>query len=160
MGLSLTQENFTIKDQLGNVKFSMDRKMPAFLTETVGYFNVRNIVENNDTSTVINRQDELILTTNPIINKNDYIVFPYFKIYGGVSDTQNTVLTGGGSIVLRVIRQPSTGLYLGSSILSVDVQEDQLKIVIDHSLDKSGFRNIIGDDLVSVGYKIYYGRFS
>jgi hypothetical protein len=134
--------------------------MPVFLEDIIGFYDVRNVVEAGNSDNIINRKDEFVLTTNPIINKDDYIVFPFFKIYGGVSDTQNNVITGGGSIVLRVIRQPSTGLYLGSSILSVEVEEDKLKIIVNHAMDKTGYKNIIGDDTIKISYRIYYGRFT
>ena len=160
MALKFNQEAYIITDQSGNIKFSTDRKMPTFVEEIVGFYDVRNVIEGGDTSNIINRKDEFVITTNPIINKNDYIVFPFFKIYGGVSDTAGTIITGGGSIVLRVLRQPSTGLYLGSSLLSVEVEEDQLKFVINHALDRTGFKNITGDDIIKLAYRIYYGRFT
>lgn len=160
MGLNLNQEDFTITDSVGNIKFSTERKMPTIISDISGIISLDTVVKDGDTSSIINRKDEYILSTNPLINKDDYIIIPFFKINGGVSDTENTVIAGGGSLLLRVIRQPSTGIYLGSSIMSVEVEEDQLKIVVNNSLDKTGFKNIIGDDIVNVSYRVYYGRFS
>ena len=62
--------------------------------------------------------------------------------------------------MLRVIRQPSTGLYLGSTLLTFVAEAETLKIVAKHSFDKKDFTNITGDDEILISYRVFYGRFS
>jgi hypothetical protein len=160
MGLNFSKSDFTITDENGNIKFSIDRKMPIMLQNISGTLSVSKILAENPAATIVNRRDEFILSTSTEINNQNYVIFPYFRVNGGVSDTGQTVICGGGSIVLRVIRQPSTGLYLGSSLLSVVVEPNLLKLRVDHALDRTNFTNISGDDIINLAYRVHYGRFS
>lgn len=159
MGFNFNKDNFVITDSDGNIKFSIDRKMPAILFSTSNIITINPIFLDSIT-TKVNRRDEYSVVTNELINNRDYFVYPVFNISGGTADTQGSIITGGGSIVLRVIRQPSTGEYLGSSLLSTIVDGNTLKIVVDHSADKGTFRNISGDVGIIISYKVIYGRFT
>lgn len=159
MGIDLRSTNFTIKDGSGNVKFSADRRIPHLLYNIPGVISVPTILGPYPNATVVERTDEFILINNTNISTSDYFVLPFFKINGGPAESGDSVLTGGGSVLLRIIRQPSTGLYLGSTILNTVVENGTLKLVCKHNLDRTGFTNIEGDDTINVAYRVYYGRF-
>lgn len=159
MGFNFNKDNFTITDNNENIKFSIDRKMPAILFSISNIINITPIFLDS-TTTRVNRRDEYFVVSNEIINNRDYFILPFFKIAGGTADTNNYVATGGGSTVLRVIRQPSTGEYLGSSLLSTIVDGNTIKLVVDNSADKGTFRNISGDVAITISYRVIYGRFT
>ena len=159
MGLSLNSSNFTITDGLGNTKFSLDRKMPHILYNVPGYIGVPQVLGLNPTAGYINRTEEYVLVNNALINTNDYFVMPFYKINGGLADTGSYVVLGAGSTVFRQIIQPSTGIFLGSSILTTVVEPGILKLVIKHNFDRQGYTNITGDDIINIAYRVYYGRF-
>jgi len=159
MGFNFDKDDFTITDNDGNIKFSIERKMPAILFSISNIINIEPVFPNT-TVTSVKRRDEYQVVSNELINNRDYFVLPFFKIVGGVADTGNLVATGGGSTVLRVIRQPTTGEYLGSSLLSTIIEGNVLKLVVDHAADRGTFRNISGDTAVTISYKVIYGRFT
>lgn len=160
MGFKFNNSEFTVTDKNGNLKFSADTKMPAILYNISGTISILKILAESPSAALVERTDEFILINNNVINNQNYFILPYFKINGGISDSAQTTICGGGSLALRIIRQPSTGLYLGSSILSTIVESNTLKIQIKHSLDRTGFTNITGDDIINISYRIFYGRFS
>lgn len=159
MGIDLRSTNFTIKDGSGNTKFSTERRIPHLLYNIPGVISVPTILGPNPSAVTVERTDEFILINNNNITTNDYFVLPFFRINGGPAESGNNVLTGGGSVLLRIIRQPSTGLYLGSTILNTVVENGTLKLVCKQNLDKTGYTNIEGDDIINVAYRVYYGRF-
>lgn len=164
MGISLYPNNaFTITDKFGNTKFSLDKRMPHIISEFSGTASIPKIYKDGvDYNTiVINRVDDIVTLSDTYISSNyeDSLILPFYKITGGVSDTNNKIVSGIGSTIVRKIFQPSTKEFLGSSILDIVQENGSLKIVCNQSLDKSGFSNIDGDIEVSISYKIYYGRF-
>lgn len=159
MGFNFNKDNFTITDDDGNLKFSIDRKMPSILFSVSNIINISPVFLDSIT-TKVNRRDEYPVISNELINNRDYFVLPFFNIVGGVAETNNLIATGGGSTVLRVIRQPTTGEYLGSSLLSTIIDGNTIKLVVDHAADKGTFRNISGDTEVTLSYKLIYGRFT
>lgn len=160
MGFRFNNQDFLITDSNGNTKFSINRKMPAILFDVAGTISVNKILSDDPNASTVSKVEDFPLITNFLINNNDYFVLPYFRILGGPSDTGDTVITGGGSIILRAIRQPSTGDYLGSSLLSVTVNNGSLSLTVNHELDRGNFKNIVGDDTINVAYRVYYGRFT
>lgn len=160
MGFRFNSQDFLITDSNGNTNFSINRKMPAILFDVAGTISVSKILSDDPNASTVSKVEDFPLITNFLINNNDYFVLPYFKISGGPSDTGDTVMTGGGSIVLRAIRQPSTGDYLGSSLLSTTVNSGSLSLTVNHELDRGNFKNIVGDDTINVAYRVYYGRFT
>lgn len=163
MGIDLNSSNFTITDRNKQVKFTTQRRMPHILYTVSGVvLDIPKILALSPTADYVERTEETILITNQNINNSNYIIFPFFRINGGPSDTGNGVIAGGGSIILRVIRQPSTGRFLGSTVMTPIVESGQLKLVIKHNLDRreeTSSKNITGDDSLNIGYRIYYGRF-
>lgn len=164
MGISFNPNNaFTITDRFGNTKFSLDKRMPHIFAEFSGIVSVPKIYKSGvDINTiVINRTDDVVTLSNSYvsINYEDSLILPFYKITGGVSDTNNKIVSGAGSTIVRKIFQPSTREFLGSSILDIVQENGILKMVCNQSLDKAGFSNINGDVDVSISYKIYYGRF-
>lgn len=169
MGILLQSDKFEITDASKNIKFSTARKMPHLLYEATGTFDIPKIL---DGQSYIERFDEKIIITNSNINTNDPFIMGFYKITGGVADTGDKVSTGGGSIILRLLRKRNTGEFLGSSILDIKVESGQLKLSISQNLDKRQFggasigltydlsdAEVLGDDVVSVSYRVYYGRF-
>lgn len=164
MGISLNKNNaFTITDSFGNIKFSLDKRLPHIIGEFSGTASIPKIYKDGvDFNTiVINRVDDVAIISNTYVSSNyeDSLILPFYKITGGVADTDNKIINGVGSTIVRKIFQPSTREFLGSSILDIVQDNGILKIVCNQSLDKSGFSNIDGDTDVSISYKIYYGRF-
>ena len=159
MGISLNSGTFNITDSLGDIKFSLDRRMPHILYNTPGVISIPKILALSLTAKYVDRSDEFILINNSLINTDDYFVMPFYKVNGGVADSGSYVISGSGSVMVREIIQPSTGLYLGSSIITTIVEPGILKIVCKHKFDRQGFTNITGDDIINLAYRIYYGRF-
>jgi len=162
MGIDLNSSKFTIKDRFGDTKFSTDFRMPHILYDVPGTISVPKILALDPVADYVERTEETILITNQLINNSNYFLMPYFRINGGPSDTGSSVICGGGSVVLRVIRQPSTGEFVGSSLLTAVVESNTIKLIVNHNLDRRSLtssKNITGDDIINVGYRIYYGRF-
>ena len=155
---SFDSSGITIKDKLGNTKFSLDKKMSPILYNVTGVIEVPLILS-DPTLKYVDRTDEFVLVNNSLINTNDYFILPFYTISGGVSESLNTVTSGVGSVQLREIIQPSTGIYLGSTVMTTIAENGVLKIMCKHSLDKQTYTNISGDAVVFVAYRVYYGRF-
>ena len=160
MGIVLEKDNFTITDGQGRTKFSLDRRIPHIIYNLPGIISVPRITDLAPSASNIERTDEIILINNSLINTNDYFILPFISINGGYSETSNKVINATGSTILRIIKQPSTGELLGSTILNFIAEPGILKITCKHSFERKGFTNIEGDDIVNVSYRVYYGRFS
>lgn len=160
MGIELNSSEFTIKNSAGNIKFSTGRQMPHLLYDIPGSFNIPPILASNPNAQIVDEQNELIVITNTNINSQNYFLLPFFKINGGPAETGSSVIVGGGSILARIYRQPSTGEFLGSTILTSIVEGNSLKISVSNNLDRTGISgSVAGDDLINVSYRIYYGRY-
>lgn len=160
MGIELTSSAFNIRNSRGEVKFSTDRRIPHLLYDVPGSFNIPQILASNPNAEFVDEQNELILVTNRNINNENFFLLPFFKINGGPAETGDSVIVGGGSILVRIYRQPSTGEFLGSSILTAVVENNSLKISVSNNIDRRGIRGtIVGDDLINVSYRVYYGRY-
>jgi len=165
MGISLNQnDSFTIKDSAGNIKFSLDRRMPHIIHDISGSINVPLIYTPDvDYNTlVVERTDELVVLANTYITNNieDSFILPFYKITGGFADTGNNITPGSPSVLIRKILQPTTKDFLGSTILEIVQENNLLKMVSRNNIDKTGSKNIDGDVSVVVSYRIYYGRFT
>lgn len=160
MGITLAKDDFTITDSAGNTKFSLNRRIPHILYNLPGSITIPTILSADPNASSVERTDESILINNSLINTDDYYILPFVRINGGYADSSNYVVNATGSTVLRVIRQPSTGLYLGSSIMTFVAESGVLKIICKHSFDRKGYVNITGDDIVNIYYRVYYGRFT
>jgi hypothetical protein len=165
MGISLNQnDSFTIKDSAGNIKFSLDRRMPHMIHDITGTVTVPLIYtpEVDYNTQVIERTDELVVLANTYITNNveDSFILPFYSITGGFADTGGKITPGSPSILIRKILQPTTKDFLGSTILEIIQENNLLKLVSRNNIDKTGFKNIDGDVSVTVSYRIYYGRFT
>ena len=165
MGISLNTSNaFTITDSLGNTKFSLDYRMPHIIHNISStYIEIPKMFKpgvNSDTQN-IDRVDEIAVLANTHITSNlqDSMILPFFKISGGYADTNSKIVSGTGSVVLRRIVQATSRELLGTSILNIVQENDQLKLVCNQQLDRSGFANYNGDDEIYISYRIYYVRF-
>jgi hypothetical protein len=163
MGISLNKSNvFTITDSYGNTKFSLSNRMPHIFGNFSGSVVVPKIYETEDfTTAIINRVDTVVILSENYISseyENSFIL-PFYKISGGASDTGGKIISGVGSTVIRKIYQPTTRDFLGSSILDIVQEDSKLKMVCNQHIDKTGFNNIDGDSVVTIDYRIYYGRF-
>lgn len=160
MGLELNSSEFIIRNAVGDVKFSTNRKMPHLLYDIPGSFNIPSILASNPNAGIVDEQNEIIVVTNPNINNQNYFLLPFFRINGGPAETGNSVAVGGGSFLVRIFRQPSTGQFLGSTIMTAEVAGNSLKISVSNNLDRTGVSGgVTGDDFINVGYRIYYGRY-
>lgn len=160
MGIELNNRSFVIKNSVGQVKFSTDRQMPHLLYDIPGSFNIPPILAGNPDAQIVDEQNELIVITNTNINSQNYFLLPFFKINGGPAATGSSVIVGGGSILARIYRQPTTGEFLGSTILTAVVDGNSLKISVSNNLDRTGITgSVTGDDIINVAYRIYYGRY-
>lgn len=160
MGITLEKNNFTITDELGKTKFSLDRRIPHIIYNIPGLSVIPRITEADPTASTIERTDEIILINNSLINTDDYFLLPFMSINGGYADSGNYIVNATGSTILRIIKQPSSGEFLGSSILTFVVEPNILKIVCKHSFERKGFTNIEGDSPILISYRVYYGRFA
>jgi len=163
MGISLNKNDaFTITDRNGNTKFSLDKRMPHIIGDFSGSTYVTQIYTEDVpyTTTIIDRTDVIAtLSSSYITNNDDSFILPFYNISGGFADTNNKIVSGIGSTLVRKIIQPTTKEFLGSSILDIVIDDGTLKIVCNQHLDKTGFTNIDGDVSVYISYRIYYGRF-
>ena len=162
MGISLNKNNaFTITDNLGNTKFSLNSKMPHIIHEITGNVSIPTMSLTIGQQT-LERIDDVITLANTYIstdNANNFI-FPLIKISGGIADTGGKVLPALGSTILRTIREQSTNIILGNSVLDCIQENGILKFICTNSFDRqtSGFS--IGDDVITISYRVYYGRFN
>jgi hypothetical protein len=162
MGISLNKNNdFIITDDLGNTKFSLNSKMPHIIYEITGNVTVPTLSLTIGQQT-LSRIDNLVTLANTYIssdNANNFI-FPLLKISGGAADSGGKVLPALGSTVLRRVTEQSTGSLLGTSVLDCVVNQENLNLICTNNFDRgvSGFA--IGDDSVTISYRIYYGRFN
>ena len=159
MGISLQSGAFNITDNSGALKFALDKRMPHIIYNTPGVISVPKVLAEDPAAKYVDRTDEFILINNSLINTNDYFVMPFYKINGGPADTGNLVISGEGSTIVRDIIQPSTGIFLGTTVITTIVETRILKIVCKHSFDRQGYTNIAGDEIINLSYRIYYGRF-
>jgi hypothetical protein len=163
MGISLNKNNaFTVTDAHGNTKFSLDKRMPHIIHTFSGVVNVPTIYNTDYSLTTIDRVDTVVTLSNSYIATSfqDSFILPFYKITGGFSDTESYIVSGTGSTIVRKIFQPTTREFLGSSIIDIVQENGELKIVCNQQLDRTGYSNIDGDSVVSLSYKIYYGRFN
>jgi hypothetical protein len=162
MGISLNKNNaFTITDSLGNTKFSLNSKMPHIIYEVTGNVGIpaMSLLVGQQT---LSRVDTLVTLANTYIssdNANNFI-FPLIKISGGVADTNGKVLPALGSTVLRVIKDQTTNSILGTSVLDCIQDQGSLKLICTNNFDRGTSGFAVGDDAVSISYRVYYGRFN
>jgi hypothetical protein len=162
MGISLNKNDaFTITNDLGNTKFSLLSKMPHIIHEITGNVSVPTFSLTVGQQT-LSRIDTLVTLANTYIssdNANNFI-FPLIKISGGSADTGGKVLPALGSTVIRRITEQSTGSLLGTSILDCVEEQGNLNFICTNNFDRgvSGFA--IGDESVTISYRVYYGRFN
>jgi len=162
MGISLNKNNaFTITDSLGNTKFSLNSKMPHILYEITGNMPIPALSLTVGQQT-LTRVDTLVILADTYIstdNANNFI-FPLIKIAGGVSDTGGKVLPALGSTVLRKIKDQTTNSILGTSVLDCIQDQGTLKFICTHNFDRGTSGFAIGDDGITISYRVYYGRFN
>jgi len=162
MGISLNKNNaFTITDSLGNTKFSLNSKMPHILYEITGNMPIPALSLTVGQQT-LTRVDTLVTLADTYIstdNANNFI-FPLIKIAGGVSDTDGKVLPALGSTVLRKIKDQTTNSILGTSVLDCIQDQGTLKFICTHNFDRGTSGFAIGDDGITISYRVYYGRFN
>jgi hypothetical protein len=162
MGISFNKNNvFTITDNLGNTKFSLDSKMPHILQEITGSITVplMGLTVGQQTLSRIDILDTLVDTNVTTDTANNFI-FPLIKITGGVSDTGGKVLPSLGSTILRIVKEESTNSVLGSSILDCIQDQGTIRFICTNNFDRGTSGFAIGDDIVTITYRVYYGRFN
>ena len=163
MSIVLEKNNFTITDNKGVVKFSLNNRMPHIINDISGTIEIPRVFKTGVplNTQSIDREDLVTTISNSYISVNveDSFILPFYKITGGYSDTNNLIVSGTGSVLLRRIVQATTREYLGGSILNLIQENQELKLICNQHLDRSGYTNIEGDDVVNVSYRIYYGRF-
>lgn len=164
MGISFNKNDvFTIKNAAGDTKFTLSKRMPHIIHDISGTVSIPKVLDANVTSryAIVNRVDDVVTLTNVnlSINKEDSFIMPFYKIDTGEAYTSNLVISGAGSILVRRLTQPSSGEYLGCSILNIVQEDGSLKIVCNQHIDRSGYASIAGDVAINISYRVYYGRF-
>ena len=162
MGISLNKNNyFTITDNLGNTKFSLNSKMPHIIHEITGNVSIPTMSLTIGQQT-LERIDDVVTLANTYISTDNanIFIFPLIKISGGIADTGGKVLPSLGSTVLRRITEQSTGTLLGSSILDCIQENGILKFICTNSFDRQTSGFAIGDEVITISYRVYYGRFN
>ena len=164
MSISFNKNDvFTIKNAAGETKFSLSKRMPHIIHDISGTASIPTVLNANTTSRyeIINRTDEVANLTNInlSINKEDSFIMPFYKISAGEAYTSNLIISGAGSVLVRRLTQPSSGEYLGCSILNIIQDQGNLKIVCNQHIDRSGYASISGDAAITLSYRVYYGRF-
>jgi len=160
MGLNINTSGFSVTNSNGETKFALDRRMPHILISQKGSVTLSTLFAGNPSATSIERTDEYTLVTDSRIKDVDYFFLPFFKISGGYSDTAGYTVSGTGSTLIRFIKQPGSGELLGTSILTPEVQNGSIKLILRHTFNRAGYANVEGDVAASLTYRIYYGRFS
>lgn len=164
MGISFNKNDvFTVKNAAGETKFSLNKQMPHIIHEFYGTASIPTVLNPSITSryAIVNRIDEVANLTNVnlSINKEDSFIMPFYKIDAGEAFTSNLIMSGAGSVLVRRLTQPTSGEYLGASILNIVQDQGNLKIVCNQHIDKSGYATISGDVAITLSYRVYYGRF-
>jgi len=162
MGISLNKNSaFTITDNLGSTKFSLNSKMPHILHEVTGNVVIPGLSLAIGQQT-LTRVDTLVTLADTYIstdNSNNFI-FPLIKITGGVADTGGKVLPALGSTVLRIIKDQATNSVLGTSVLDCIQDQGSLKLICTNNFDRGTSGFAIGDVGITISYRVYYGRFN
>jgi len=163
MGINFTSEQLDVTNSLGDIKLSSSRKFPHLLYSVAGTFVANTILAPGSTDGFVQRTDTQTVITNSTINNSNYLVLPYYRISGGFGETSNLVISGGGSTILRMVKNPEDNTFLGSSILNCVVANSTISLECVNSLDRRNrFDNNVpmeGDETVTVNYRILYGRF-
>jgi hypothetical protein len=160
MGLLLQQDNFTITNSRGDIKFALDRRMPHILFTPSGTLTFPTLLSSNPFGQTVT--DSYTILTDSKITKTDFFVMPFYKITNGFADTGGYTISGAGSTLIRVVNQSLTGVVLGTSILDTVVEDGALKIQVRNTFVglTSFSRSLVSNDTaVNLSYKIYYGRF-
>lgn len=130
------------------------------------------------TSTSADYTQDFSVITNAAVQDSNSFIFPFFTIVGGDVDTGGAAITGSGSIMLRVFVD-GAGFYRGASILTPVVIGNSVVLRIRSTIyDEAG--ELVAHPPVAVGtpisgqantveltntgytigYRLYYGRFS
>jgi hypothetical protein len=65
-----------------------------------------------------------------------------------------------GSTILRIVKEESTNSVLGSSILDCIQDQGTIRFICTNNFDRGTSGFAIGDDIVTITYRVYYGRFN
>jgi hypothetical protein len=147
MGLSIQNNNITISDGSGNMRFTTDRRMPHLLLGYSGGISVPNARGWSSFTTTssggggyggggatdITTRDnfscedirDFVIATDSRIAQADAFVMPFFSISGGDIDTGGGAITGSGSSIVRLLVENS-GYFAGAMILSPIVSGNSL----------------------------------
>lgn len=192
MGLLVQNNNVTINDGSGNLRFTTDRRMPHLLMAYSGSISVPNIrgtctftsstgyggvVTTSRNPFTWDQTLDFTIATDSRISGSDAFVMPFFSISGGDIDTAGGAITGSGSSIVRLLVD-SIGYYAGAIVLSPIVSGNSLILRIRNTVGCSGgdianypfvdnYDSSFGyqsTDLSgtasTIGYRIYYGRFT
>lgn len=162
MGLLFDNNTLKITNAAGETKFALDRQMPHMIVvRKTGTLTLPSILSSSPSAETIERTDSYSIITDARIKTTDYFLLPYYKLTNGIADTGSYYICGVGSTLIRIIRQPLTGVILGTSLLDTVVEDGELKIQIRNTFNRSNNLNLIASDTaVTLDYSIYYGRFS
>jgi len=164
MGISLTKTDpFTIKDDKGNTRFSLNGRMPHIIHALSGNVVIPTVLVNQYTEEdIINRTDVLAIVANTFISSDsaNNFILPLVNITGGLANTNSKIMPAIGSTLLRKIQGEFSSDFLGGTILDFIADNGNLKIVCNQFFNRSGNPTVLGDDIISISYKIYYGRFN
>lgn len=163
MGLLFDSSQFTALNSTGSVKFSTTRQNPHILYSVAGSFSIDTVIPTGSSAGIIERTDSHTVLSTTQINNSNYIVFPYYKISAGFSASGDYTISGGGSVLLRVLKSSDDDTFLGSSVLNCVVYDGEIKLECVQTVNRfNRYDNLIpvtGDVPLTVYYRIFYGRF-
>lgn len=164
MGISLTKTDpFTIKDGKGNTRFSLNGRMPHIIHNLSGNVTIPTVLINQFTGEEnVNRIDVLAIIANTYISSDsaNNFILPLVSITGGIANTDSKIMPAIGSTLLRKIQGEFSSEFLGGTILDFIADDGNLKIVCNQFFNRSDNPTVIGDDTISISYRVYYGRFN
>jgi hypothetical protein len=164
MGISLTKTDpFTIKDDKGNTRFSLNGRMPHIIHNLSGNVTIPTVLINQFTGEeIVNRTDVLAIIANTYISSDsaNNFILPLVSITGGIANTNSKIMPAIGSTLLRKIQGEFSSEFIGGTILDFIADDGNLKIVCNQFFNRTSNPTVIGDDTISISYRVYYGRFN
>jgi hypothetical protein len=194
MGLLIENNQILLTDASGNARFSTAKRMPHLILPATGTINVPNCRGSSRyvagvgyagepyatwSGTDVNYTQDFLVLNDPKISEPNSFVIPFFKIVNGMNDTGGAVLTGSGSVILRLFVD-GVGYYKGVSTLTPLVIGSTLILrvrttildsaggLVDHTpislLANPVVNNPTPVELANtnytINYRLYYGKFS
>lgn len=153
MGLLIQNNDITLRDSLGNARFTTAKRMPHLILPANGTISVPNCQGSSLyvagvgyagepyavwSGTTVDYTQDFIVLNDPKISATDAFILPFFKITNGMADTGAGAVTGSGSVILRIFVD-GAGYYRGVATLTPLVVGNTVVLRVKTSiLDSAG----------------------